>query len=117
MMISFYQIDPVLQAILLVISQFAVFFLASGTILLYKRDRRKLIFSGAILAVNVILYVLMQLDSNLTGTGRGLLSRVPYVLLLLLTVLSIVIFSLILYDTIKKRRVIDKRSIKEAFDN
>lgn len=117
MMVSFYHINPVLQAALLVISQFAVIFLASGTILLYKRGRRKLFFSSAILAINVMLYVLMQLDSNLTGTGRGLLSRVPYALLLLVTLLSIGFFSHILYDAIKNRRIIDKRSIKEAFDN
>ena len=68
MMTCFYQASSVFQIVLLVISQFAVIFLATGFILLFKRKCRlpKMVGMGAVLLLNATLYVFMQLDSRIT---------------------------------------------------
>ena len=74
MMSDFYQVSSVWQTILLVLSQFAVILIAAGQILLFKRRCRvsKQLGMGAVLLLNVVLYVLMQLDSRITGAEQGL---------------------------------------------
>ena len=118
-MTCFYQISSVWQSILLVISQFAVIFLATGFILLFKRKCKlpKMFGMGAMLLLNATLYVLMQLDSRITGAEQGLHLHVPYFALMLDTVLSIAFGAWLLLSETKNRKTINHRSIKESLDN
>ena len=119
MMTCFYQASSVWQIVLLVISQFAVISLAAGSILLFKRKCKlpKMIGMGAMLLLNATLYVLMQLDSRITGAEEGLHLHVPYFVLMLATVLSIAFGAWLLLGETKNRKTINNTSIKEAFDN
>lgn len=119
MMTFFYQADPLWQTVLLVISQFAVISFAAGCILLFKRKCMlpKRITIGAAFALNVTLYVLMQLDSRITGTEPELHLPVPYVVLMLVTLLSLALGAWMLLGETKHRKTINNTSIKEAFDN
>ena len=119
MMICFYQASSVWQIVLLVISQFAVISLAAGFILLFKRKCKlpKMIGMGAVLLLNATLYVIMQLDSRITGAEQGLHLHVPYAVLMLATVLSIALGAWLLLGETKNRKTINHRSIKESLDN
>lgn len=119
MMTWFYQASAAWQTILLVISQFAVISLTGGTILVFKRKCKlpKQIAMGAVLLLNVIMYVLMQLDSRITGAAQGLHLHIPYGILLLVTILSLLAGAWILLGETKNRKTISNTSIKEAFDN
>ena len=119
MMTCFYQASSVWQIVLLVISQFAVISLAAGFILLFKRKCKlpKMIGMGALLLLNATLYVLMQLDSRITGAEQGLHLHVPYAVLMLATVLSIALGAWLLLSETKNRKTINHRSIKESLDN
>lgn len=118
MMTCFYLTDSVWQILLLVISQFAVIALAAGCILLFKRKcrLRKLMGMGAVLLLNVTTYVLMQLDSRITG-AQGQHLHVPYGVLLSVTLLSLTLGAWVFLGETKNRRTISHSSIKEAFDN
>ena len=61
MMTCFYLASSVWQIVLLVISQFAVIGLTAGWIVLFKRKTKlvKMIGLGAVLLLNMTLYVLM----------------------------------------------------------
>ena len=119
MMTCFYQASSFWQIVLLVISQFAVLSLAAGSILLFKRKCKlpKMIGMGAMLLLNAALYVIMQLDSRITGAEQGLHLHVPYLVLMLVTVLSIALGAWFLLGETKNRKTINNTSIKEAFDN
>ena len=119
MMTCFYEVSSILQTILLVISQFAVIFLAAGFILVFqwKCKLTKMISMGALLLLNATLYVLMQLDSRITGAEQGLHLHVPYAILMLVTLLTISAGVWMLLGETKNRKTINHRSIKEAFDN
>lgn len=119
MMTCFYQAGSVWQIVLLVISQFAVISLAAGFILLFKRKCKlpKMIGMGAVLLLNATLYVLMQLDSRITGAEQGLHLHVPYAVLMLVTLLTISIGAWMVLSETKNRKTINHRSIKESFDN
>ena len=119
MMTCFYQASSVWQIVLLVISQFAVISLAAGFILLFKRKCKlpKMIGMGALLLLNATLYVFMQLDSRITGAEQGLHLHVPYLVLMLVTVLSIALGAWLLLGETKNRKTINHRSIKESLDN
>ena len=119
MMTYFYQASLVWQIILLVISQFAVICLAAGSILLFKRKCKlsKMLGIGTILLFNVVLYVLMQLDSRVTKAEQGLHLHAPYAIFLLVTVLSIALNIWMLLDETRNRKTINHGSIQEAFDN
>ena len=119
MMTCFYEVSSILQTVLLVISQFAVIFLAAGFILVFqwKCKLTKMISMGALLLLNATLYVLMQLDSRITGAEQGLHLHVPYAILMLVTLLTISAGVWMLLGETKNRKTINHRSIKEAFDN
>ncbi len=119
MMSDFYQVSSVWQTILLVLSQFAVISIAAGQILFFKRRCRlsKQLGMGAVLLLNVVLYVLMQLDSRITGAEQGLHWHIPYAVLMLVTLLSIAFCTWMLLSETKNRKTINQTSIKEAFDN
>lgn len=119
MMAYFYQVNSVLQTILLVISQFTVISLASGVILLFRRkcSLPKILSLGATLLLSGSAYVLMQLDSRITGAEQGLHLHVPYVVLLLATLVSLAYCLWAILSETKNRKTINHNSIKEAFDN
>ena len=119
MMTCFYQASSVWQIVLLVISQFAVISLAAVFILLFKRKCKlpKMIGMGALLLLNATLYVLMQLDSRITGDEQGLHLHIPYLVLMLVTLLSITLGAWLLLGETKNRKTINHRSIKESLDN
>ena len=118
-MTCFYQASSLGQSILLIISQFAMISLTVGFILLLKRKCKlsKLIGTGAIFLLNVALYVLMQLDSRMTGAEQGLHLHVPYAVLMLVTLTTIAVNVWLVLSETKNRKTINNTSIKEAFDN
>jgi anti-sigma regulatory factor (Ser/Thr protein kinase) len=118
-MTCFYQASSLGQSILLIISQFAMISLTVGFILLLKRKCKlsKLIGTGAIFLLNVALYVLMQLDSRMTGAEQGLHLHVPYAVLMLVTLTTIAVNAWLVLSETKNRKTINNTSIKEAFDN
>ena len=69
MMTCFYQASSLWQTVLLIISQLAVISLAASAIVLFKRKCKltKQFGTGAVFTLNVVLYIVMQLDSRLTG--------------------------------------------------
>jgi len=119
MMTCFYQASSVWQGVLLVISQFAVIFLAAGLILLFRRKCRlsKIIVIGSLLLLDVVLYVIMQLDSRITGAGQGLHLHVPYAVLMLVILLTILSGAWMVLSETAHRKTINNTSIKESFDN
>lgn len=119
MMTNFYETSSVQQVLLLIGSQITVISLAIGTIFLFRRRCAwpKLIGIGALLLVNIVQYVLMQINSRLAGVEQEFLLRVPYMVLLLVTVLSQTALVLALFSETKIRKTINNTSIKEAFDN
>lgn len=119
MMTFFYQASSVWQILLLVTSQFAVILLIGGTVFLFRRKCKpaKQIGMGAMLLIDVTMYVLMQLDRRITGAEQGLRLPIPYVALLVVTLLSLVLGVWMLLSETKNRKTISNTSIKEAFDN
>lgn len=119
MMTDFCQISSLWQTLLLVLSQLTLVSLTAGLILLLRRGYRLpgQLAMGGVLALNAVLYVLMQLSSRLTGTGTGVTLRVPYGILLAVTALSLAFCGWLLRHEIQNRRSISQSSIKEAFDN
>ena len=119
MMTCFYLAGTIWQTILLVISQGTVIALAAGTVMLFMRKCKaiKTVTLGAAFLANVILYVLMQLNSRITGAEHGLHLHVPYVVLMAVILLSLVVCIRMLLSETKNRRTINQGSIKEAFDN
>lgn len=117
-MTCFYQISSAWQSILLVISQFAVIFLATGFILLLKRKCKlpKMIGIGSLLLLDVVLYVIMQLDSRMTGAEQGLHLHIPYAVLMSVTLLTIALGVWMVLSETKNRKKINNTSIKESFD-
>ena len=116
-MMNYCDVSSIWQIILLILSLITVIALTACCVLLFKNryGSRKQITVAAVLAFNVILYVMMQLDNRITGTDHEL--QLPYVLLLIVTLLSqyFAVWS-ILQET-KNRKTINNSSIKESFDN
>ncbi len=119
MMTCFYQTSAAWQTVLLVISQLVVISLAASAIMLFRRkcNLMKLIGMGAALLLNAVLYIMMQLDSRLTGDTQGLHLHIPYWVLLVVTLLSLVYGAFAVLSETGNRRAISHSSIKEAFDN
>lgn len=119
MMAVFHEAGTAQQILLLILSQFTVISLISSAVLLlrHRSGAEKLAAVCAMLLVNMTLYVLMQLDSRITGSGERLRLQIPYAVPLLITVLSLFAVIRILLDDTRNRKIINPRSIKEAFDN
>ena len=119
MMTCFYQASNLLQIILLVISQFSMICLAVSSIFLFRRKCKlsRQLSMGGVFLLNAALYVTMQLDSRITGAEQGLHLHIPYAVLSLV-ILSSLLFGLwaILSET-RNRKTISNTSIKESFDN
>ena len=105
------------QVILLVLSILTMTVLTSACVisLRHKHSSHTLFKIGAGLLLNAALYVLMQLDSRITGAAHTM--HFPYALLLIVVLLSFA-FAVrsILWETYT-RKVINNTSIREAFDN
>ena len=119
MMTSFYEANSVWQIILLVISQLTVISLAGGNVLLFKCKCKpyKLIGMCVVFLINVTLYVIMQLNSSITGAEQSLQLHIPYMILFFVTILSLMFTIWAVLSETKNRKTINNTSIKEAFDN
>jgi len=119
MMTGFYETGSVAQILLLICSQFTVIALAVGIIFLFrcKCGWLKLTWMSALLLLNIAQYVLMQINSRVTGADQTFILRVPYAALLLVTGLSLTVIVLVLLGETKNRKTINHTSIKEAVDN
>lgn len=117
-MISYFcEVSTLWQVLLLVLSLLTVISLTSNGVLSfkYKYNPKKQFIIGVILFINIVLYVMMQIDSRITGAEHTL--HLPY-LLVFLVILSSLSYSvwMILSET-KNRKTLGNNSIKEAFDN
>lgn len=117
MMTCFNEASSVSQIVLLIISQLTVISLVGGSVLLFKYKCRlpKLISVCSILLLNITLYVLMQIDNRITNTKQGL--HIPYIILLVTTLLSLFFSAWSVLSETKNRKIINNNSIKKAFDN
>lgn len=118
MLISFHDASTLMQVALLILSQFAVISLGGGVVFLFKLEYKwlKVINMMILLLVNMSFYIVMQLDSRILGESRGQDVDLPCVLILAVTVLSIVYDLVAVLRESKRRKVINSRSIQEAFD-
>ena len=91
MLTCFYENSAFLQILLLVFSQFTLLSLVIGIVVLYKRGCKLLKISGVVMIflVNVLLYVLMQLNSRITGAVHQVHLDIPYVVLVIIVALSL----------------------------
>ena len=107
-MTYFYLASTVWQTVLLVISQFTVISLAAGIVLLYKRKSSlpKIAGISAVLLINVILYVLMQLESHITDAAQELCLPIPCAVPLLVSLLSAGVGAWAVLGETKNRKMI-----------
>lgn len=117
MMNYFCEVGTVWQVVLLVFSLITVITFTGCCVLAFrhKYNTRKLIGIGIVLLLNAALYVLMQVDSSITGTAHSL--HLPYVVLFGETVVSLGLAVWSILRETKNRKTINNTSIKEAFDN
>jgi len=117
MMKYFCEVSTVLQVILLVLSLLTVIVLTGCSVLLFRHryNTRKQFGLGALLLLNAALYVLIQVDSNITGAKHTF--HIPYVLVLVVTFVSLGFSAWLILRETKNRKTINNTSIKEAFDN
>lgn len=119
MMTFFYEAVEPLELFLLVLSQITVIILAGSTVLVFRGRYRSLKRFGvaAVLLLNTALYVMMQLDSHIKDQEQFLYWKIPYRVLLLVTLLSLGYAVWTALRETKNRKTINNTSIKEAFDN
>lgn len=117
MMHYFCLVGTLWQIILLVLSLLTVISLTGGCVLSFRHrcSTRKQLGMGTVLLLNATLYVMMQIDSRITGAEHSL--HLPYMLLLFVTVLSLGFSVWAILRETKNRKIINHTSIKEAFDN
>lgn len=117
MLSLFCNAGTVWQVFLLVLSLLTVISLTIACVISFrhKHNARPFVLGAGLLVLNAALYVLMQIDSRITGAQHTL--HLPYLLALLVTLLSLshAVWS-VLRET-KNRKIINNTSIKEAFDN
>lgn len=117
MMRYFCEASTIGQVILLVLSLLTVISLTSNGVLSfkYKYNPKKQFIIGVILFINIVLYVMMQIDSRITGEEHSL--HLPYLLVLFIVVLSLSYSVWAILSETKNRKKLGNNSIKEAFDN
>lgn len=117
MMRYFCEVGIIWQVILLVLSLITVITLTGGCALTFRQRHsgRKQFTMGAVLLLNAVLYVLMQVDSRITGATHR--THLPYVALLGVTAASFGFSVWFFLRETKNRKTINHTSIKEAFDN
>lgn len=119
MMTCFFKIATSWQIFLLILSQLTVFFCVITTILLYRRGCKLTKLAGTVflLVINTLLYIILQLDSRITGTTQSIHFHVPYLILLAFVLISFGYNIWAVVSETKVRKKINKNSVKEAFDN
>ena len=117
MMKLFCEVGTVWQVVLLVLSIITVITLTGCCALSFRHrfNARKQLITGALLLLNAICYVLMQVDSNITGAAHSL--HLPYTLVFTGTVVSLGQAVWLFLRETRHRKTINNTSIKEAFDN
>ena len=117
MMKHFCQVGSVWQGILLVLSLITVITLTGCCVLSFRHryNTKKHFGMGTVLLLNAALYVLMQVDSSITGAEHIL--HLPYVLAFAATVVSLTLSVRSILRETKNRKTINNTSIKESFDN
>lgn len=119
MMTCFYAVSSLLQILLLIFSQLALVTLTAAIVLMFRRrsSPKKLVSFSIVHLFNVPLYVLMQLNSRITGAEKGPHLHIPYALLLAVTLLSLAYGIWGLLSETRNRKTINNASIKESFDS
>lgn len=117
MMNHFCEVSPVWQGILLVLSLITVIMLTGCCVLSFRHryNAKKQIGIGTVLLLNAALYVLMQVDSSITGAEHIL--HLPYTLAFAVTVISLGLAAWSVLRETRDRKTINNSSIKESFDN
>lgn len=117
MMKHFCEVSSVWQGVLLVLSLITVITLTGCCVLSFRHryNTKKQFGMGAVLLLNAALYVLMQVDSSITGAEHIL--HLPYVLAFAATVVSLTLAVRSILRETKNRKTINNTSIKESFDN
>jgi len=106
MMTCFYNMDSVWQILLLITSQLTIFSFVIGIVFLYRRGCSPLRIAGivSLFIVNTVVYVILQLDSRITGARQSDHLHVPYVMLLLFVLISLTYSGFVLiYETRGKK--------------
>lgn len=118
MMIPFCETGSIAQILLLIMSQLTVISLVCSIVILFKHKckLRKLISFCIMLLVNTTAYVVMQLDSRITADEQSPHFHVPYVLFLLIILLSFAFTLWVILNETKNRKTLNHTSIKESFD-
>ncbi|MBQ4110751.1 MAG: hypothetical protein IJC74_07710 [Clostridia bacterium] len=119
MMTCFFKIDSAWQIFLLILNQLTVFSYVISIMFLFRRGCSPAKLIGVISAfiLTVILYITLQLDSRITGGNSGIHLHIPYIILLVIVVLSMIYSLWALLSETRVRKTISKNSIKDAFDN
>lgn len=119
MMTCFYAAGSVWQILLLVFSLMAIITLCIGLVLIFRHRSamEKVCILLLLLMLNILLYVPMQLESNITEANRGLQLPIPYILLLFAVLFSMGYGIRAILRETGSHRTINNMSIKEAFDN
>lgn len=117
-MISYFcEVGTLWQVLLLVLSLLTVISFTSNGILSfkYKYNLKKQFIIGVILFINIVLYVMMQIDSRITGAEHTL--HLPYLLVFFIIISSLSYSVWMILSETKNRKTLGNNSIKEAFDN
>ena len=118
MMTYFYEIESVWQILLLVLSQVTVIVLLGNCILTFKnKSKVALGFDVCVIILNTALYIIMQIDSNVSFADKSYNIHAPYILLLIITIISLAYAIYSALKSTRNRDTINNTSIKEAFDN
>lgn len=119
MMTCFYTISSLWQIVLLVFSQLTLISFVISIVILYMRRCKVWKLTGILITfmVNVWLYVMMQLSSHTTKSSPSIHLHIPYGILTIITLLSCTYNLWALISETKRRKTINRNSIKEAFDN
>lgn len=113
----FCEVGTLWQIFLLVLSVITVITLTGGCVLSFRHRNHihKQFTIVFVLLLNAILYVVMQVDSRITGSDHAL--HLPYALVFSVTALSLGLAVWSILGETKNRKTINHTSIKEAFDN
>jgi signal transduction histidine kinase len=116
-MVNFCDIGTPWQIMLLILSLSTLIALAVACVLgirdIYRMKYQ--IPTLGVLVANAVLYVVLQIDSRITGSGHSF--HFPYIVVLILTILSFGYAVKKIRLETNNRKSISNTSIKEAFDN
>ena len=117
MMKHFCEVGSLWQCILLVLSLITVITLTGCSVLSFRHryNIRKQFRISAVLLLHAVLYVLMQVDSSITGSEHVL--HLPYFFEFAVTAVSLALAVRSILRETKNRKTINNTSIKESFDN